>query len=44
MALSARHVLVIVQNLFLTWDFCLATAWIPLWPVPLQLVFEVEAD
>lgn len=27
-----------------TWDFCLAAAWIPLWPAALQLVFEVEAD
>lgn len=27
-----------------TWDFYLAAAWIPLWFVTLQLVFEVEAD
>lgn len=27
-----------------TWDFCLVTAWICLWPAALQLVFEVEAD
>lgn len=27
-----------------TWDFCLTAAWILLWPVALQMVFEVEAD
>lgn len=42
--LSACHILCIAQDLFPTWDFCITAAWVPLWPVPLQLVLEVEAD